>query len=188
PVRPSSSSSNGSVDASMIVRGDSLPNGKISVQQGMFHAISWDTRKPLTVTIVWNPKVQQRQPASLRIAIPLRNYCATRMLSFNGSCYSISELKASLIGSVSKLGGTAQLASFNSVKEVEELFAANNAKLKIFPYRRPLDFDKPVRIEWFQSVAARQTIEPLALRSDDACLAKSITRKNASSATIDSNT
>uniref|UniRef100_A0A1I8HDP9 BRCT domain-containing protein n=1 Tax=Macrostomum lignano TaxID=282301 RepID=A0A1I8HDP9_9PLAT len=147
----SSSSSNGSVNASMIVRGDSLPNGQISVQQGMFHAISWDT-------------------------------------SFNGSCYSISELKASLIGSVSKLGGTAQLASFNSVKEVEELFAANNAKLKIFPYRRPLDFDKPVRIEWFQSVAARQTIEPLALRSDDACLAKSITRKNASSATIDSNT
>uniref|UniRef100_A0A1I8J314 CUB domain-containing protein n=1 Tax=Macrostomum lignano TaxID=282301 RepID=A0A1I8J314_9PLAT len=131
----------------------SYSGGEIPVTAGMFRVQPQKSMFPLTVEASWDPRYQRATQVKLRLLLILPGLCHRDMLSFNGNCYAVSELRANVTSAMSSIRGDAQLASFSSMSEIRSLIAANTARLSVHPYRRPLSLSQPVRLGMFYSAA-----------------------------------
>ncbi|PAA86619.1 hypothetical protein BOX15_Mlig023892g1, partial [Macrostomum lignano] len=127
--------------------------GQLLATAGLFLVRPIRQLLPLTVEASWDTRYQRAAQIKLRLLLILPGLCHRDMLSFNGSSYAVSKVKANLTAAMSSIRGDAQLASFSSMSEIRSLIAANTARLSVHPYRRPLSLSQPVRLGMFYSAA-----------------------------------
>uniref|UniRef100_A0A1I8J8V4 CUB domain-containing protein n=1 Tax=Macrostomum lignano TaxID=282301 RepID=A0A1I8J8V4_9PLAT len=92
---------------------------------GLFLTISLPSGGHISAVFSNNSTERRGSRVGLRIVHPIRNHCATDMLSFRGDCYALSRIFQNMTAAMSSIRGDAQLASFSSMTEIREFVAAS---------------------------------------------------------------